>query len=57
MLRPLVLLMISALPSHAQGLDDRHLMTVPRTGEEQARVAAILAPPTDFLRPEAFESM
>ncbi|MCU0901090.1 MAG: c-type cytochrome [Cypionkella sp.] len=57
MLRPLVLLMISALPSLAQGLDDRHLMTVPRTEEEQARVAAILAPPTDFLRPEAFESM
>lgn len=54
MLRPLLLIFI-ATPSFAQDLDDRHLSVVPRTAEEVARVAAILAPPTDFTRPEAFE--
>lgn len=54
MLRPLLLLCI-ATPAFAQTLDDRHLPVVPRTAEESARIAAILAPPTDFTRPEPFE--
>ncbi len=40
----------------AQGLDDRHLPVIPRTAEEAARIAAILAPPTDFTKPEPFET-
>lgn len=54
MLRPLVLLCIAA-PAFAQTLDDHHLPVVPRTTEESARIAAILAPPTDFSHPEPFE--
>lgn len=40
----------------AQTLDDRHLNVIPRTEAETARVAAILAPPGDFTRPEPFEA-
>ena len=54
MLRPLLLLCI-ATPAFAQDLDDRHLPVVPRTADESARIAAILAPPTDFTKPEPFE--
>lgn len=54
MLRPLLLLCIAA-PAFAQTLDDHHLPVVPRTTEESARIAAILAPPTDFSQPEPFE--
>lgn len=54
MLRPLLLVCLAA-PALAQELDDRHLPVVPRTAEETARIAAILAPPTDFTRPEPFE--
>ena len=54
MLRPLLLLCVAA-PAFAQTLDDRHLPVVPRTAEESARIAAILAPPTDFTKPEPFE--
>ncbi len=54
MLRPL-LLICAATPAFAQDLDDRHLPLIPRTAEETARIAAILAPPTDFTKPEAFE--
>lgn len=54
MLRPLLLLCIAA-PAFAQTLDDHHLPVVPRTTEESARIAAILAPPTDFSHPEPFE--
>jgi CxxC motif-containing protein (DUF1111 family) len=53
MLRPLLLCV--AAPAFAQTLDDRHLPIVPRTAEESARIAAILAPPTDFSKPEPFE--
>ena len=37
------------------GLDDRHLKVVPRTAAEQKRIAAVLAPPKDYARPEKFE--
>jgi CxxC motif-containing protein (DUF1111 family) len=43
-------------PAFAEGLDDRHLPVVPRTPEEAAKVAAVLAPPTDFATPEPFEA-
>lgn len=49
-------LCLTAAPALTQTLDDRHLPVIPRTPEETARVAAILAPPTDFTRPEPFES-
>lgn len=55
MLRPLFLLLL-ATPALAQDLDDRHLPVVPRTAEEAARIAAILAPPTDFSVAEPFEA-
>jgi CxxC motif-containing protein (DUF1111 family) len=54
MLRPLLFLCLAS-PAFAQDLDDRHLPVVPRTEAEAARVAAILAPPTDFTKPEPFE--
>lgn len=58
LLRPLLLLAISLVPATAAGqaLDDRHLPVIPRTAEETARIAAILAPPTDFSKPEQFET-
>jgi CxxC motif-containing protein (DUF1111 family) len=40
----------------AEALVDRPLPVVPRTPQEEARVAAILAPPADFSRPEPFEA-
>jgi CxxC motif-containing protein (DUF1111 family) len=48
-------LCLVAAPAFAQTLDDRHLPVIPRTPEEQARIAAVLAPPADFSRPEPFE--
>ncbi len=39
----------------AQSLDDRHLTTLPRTKPEAARIARVLAPASDFSRPEPFE--
>jgi CxxC motif-containing protein (DUF1111 family) len=39
----------------AQGLEDLHLKVVPRTKAEAARIAAVLAAPTDFSKPEKFE--
>lgn len=54
MFRPLILILL-ATPVAAQTLDDRHLSVIPRTAAETARIAAILAPPADFGRPEAFE--
>ncbi len=38
-------------------LDDRHLPVIARTEAETARIADVLAPPTDFAKPEAFEAM
>jgi CxxC motif-containing protein (DUF1111 family) len=43
-------------PALAEGLDDRHLPVIPRTPEEVARIAGVLAPPADFLSPERFEA-
>jgi CxxC motif-containing protein (DUF1111 family) len=43
-------------PAFAQTLDDRHLPVIPRTAEDQAKVAGVLAPPTDFTKPEPFEA-
>ncbi len=43
-------------PAVAQSLDDRHLPVLPRSAEDQAKVAAVLAPPTDFTKPEPFEA-
>lgn len=45
-----------ATPAFAQTLDDRHLPVIPRTAEDAAKIAAILAPPTDFTQPEKFET-
>ncbi|MCX7289064.1 MAG: thiol oxidoreductase, partial [Rhodobacterales bacterium] len=43
-------------PALAEGLDDRHLPVIPRTPEDAVKVAAVLAPPTDFTKPELFEA-
>ena len=43
-------------PAVAQTLDDRHLPVIPRSPEDQAKVTAVLAPPTDFTSPEPFEA-
>jgi CxxC motif-containing protein (DUF1111 family) len=43
-------------PALAQTLDDRHLPVIPRTPEDQAKIAAVLTPPTDFSKPEPFEA-
>ncbi len=45
-----------ATPALAQSLDDRHLSVIPRTPAEDAKIAAVLAPPTDFTKPEPFEA-
>ncbi|MES2916702.1 MAG: di-heme oxidoredictase family protein [Pseudomonadota bacterium] len=52
----LLLLILTSAPAIAQTLDDRHLAVIPRTPEETAKVAAVLAPPTDFAAPEPFEA-
>ncbi|MEM7424056.1 MAG: di-heme oxidoredictase family protein, partial [Pseudomonadota bacterium] len=36
-------------------LDDPHLSIVPRTSDETARINAVVAPTTDFSKPEKFE--
>lgn len=51
------LFLILTAPAFAQTLDDRHLPVIPRTAAETARIAAILAPPADFAKPEQFEVM
>ncbi len=43
-------------PVFAEGLDDRHLPVIPRTPEDQAKVAAVLSSPTDFSTPEPYEA-
>jgi CxxC motif-containing protein (DUF1111 family) len=43
-------------PALAEGLDDRHLPVVPRTDADRARIAAVLAPPSDFTKAEPFEA-
>ncbi|MCU0903588.1 MAG: c-type cytochrome [Tabrizicola sp.] len=54
-MRLAVLLLLATTPTFAQTLDDRHLPVIPRTPEDQAKIAAVLAPPTDFTKPEPFE--
>lgn len=49
-------LCLTTVPGLAQDLDDRHLPVIPRTAEDVAKIAAVLAPPTDFAKPEAFET-
>ena len=56
-LRPLLLFALLPAGALAQTLDDRHLPMVPRTPDELARIAAALAPPTDFTAPEPFEAL
>jgi len=51
-----LILSLLAGPSFAQTLDDRHLPVIPRTAEDAAKVAAILAAPTDFTQLENFEA-
>ena len=43
-------------PAFAQTMDDRHLPVIPRTPGDTAKIAAVLAPPTDFSTPEPFEA-
>jgi CxxC motif-containing protein (DUF1111 family) len=52
----IVALVCLAQPLCAQGLDDRHLPTIPRTDAEIQRIAPILAPTTDFTKAEPFEA-
>jgi CxxC motif-containing protein (DUF1111 family) len=52
---PAVFLML-AWPAFGQSLDDRHLPVIPRTDDEAARIAGVLAPPTDFTVAEPFEA-
>lgn len=49
--------LVAATTSPDAALDDRHLAIVARTEDETARIAGVLAPPTDFSKPEAFEAM
>ena len=44
-----------AFQAVAQALSDVHLNVIPRTDAERARIAAVLAPPTDFTRAQPFE--
>lgn len=53
----MIALATAALPAAAQDLADVHLDIVPRTAEETARIAAVIAPTTDFTQPEPFEAM
>jgi CxxC motif-containing protein (DUF1111 family) len=49
-------LCLTAAPALAQTLDDRHLPVIPRTPGDETKIAAVLAPPTDFSQPEPFEA-
>ncbi|MEL6584914.1 MAG: di-heme oxidoredictase family protein [Pseudomonadota bacterium] len=44
-----------ACQAAAQQLSDVHLNVIPRTDAERERIAAVLAPPTDFTQPQRFE--
>lgn len=56
MLRALLLSAFLTGSVQAQHLDDRHLPVIPRTAADAAKVAAVLAPVTDFTKAEAFEA-
>ena len=51
-----LLLCLAAAPALAQTLDDPHLPVIPRTPAEDAKIATVLAAPTDFTKPEPFEA-
>jgi CxxC motif-containing protein (DUF1111 family) len=55
-MRLAILLALTAAPALAQSLDDRHLPVIPRTPADTVKIAAVLAPPTDFSKPEPFEA-
>jgi CxxC motif-containing protein (DUF1111 family) len=55
-MRLALLLVLTAAPAVAQTPDDRHLPVIPRTAADEARIASVLAAPTDFSRPEPFEA-
>lgn len=55
-MRLALLLVLIAAPAFAQTLDDRHLPVIPRTPEDTAKIAVVLAAPTDFTKPEPFEA-
>ena len=55
-MRQLIAILCLTTPALAQSLDDRQLSVIPRTPEDTAKVAAVLAPPTDFTQPEPFEA-
>jgi CxxC motif-containing protein (DUF1111 family) len=55
-MRLALFLVLTAFPAAAQTLDDRHLPVIPRTPEDEAKIAAVLAPPIDFTQPEPFEA-
>jgi CxxC motif-containing protein (DUF1111 family) len=60
-MRLALLLCLAAAPALSQSLDapaldDRHLPVIPRTAEDIAKIATVLAPPTDFTKPEPFEA-
>jgi hypothetical protein len=57
MLRAALALSLLSLTAVAQTRDDWNLSTVPRTGAENARVVAMVAPTKDFIKPDAFEGM
>ena len=51
------LLCLIAAPALGQSLDDRQLAVAPRAPNDAAKIAAVLAPPSDFTRPEPFENL
>ena len=55
-MRLALLPVLIAAPAFAQTLDDRHLPVIPRTPEDTAKIAVVLAAPTDFSKPEPFEA-
>ena len=56
MLRVLLILPLLACPALAQESVGQGLSVIPRTKAEMARIAGVLAPPTDFSKPEKFEA-
>jgi CxxC motif-containing protein (DUF1111 family) len=56
-MRLALLLCLIAAPALGQSLDDRQLAVAPRAPNDAAKIAAVLAPPSDFTRPEPFENL
>lgn len=56
MLRFALVLPLFAGAAFSQSLDDRQVSVIPRTAAEEARIAKVLAPPSDFSKPEPFEA-